>query len=58
MAALSLKGHMLRQHRRIPPKTREVDIGGEGGTNYLCGFLNPGAKDDEMPGAGMSGSSA
>ena len=30
---------------------------GEGGTNYLCCFLPPGAQDGDMPGSGMSSSS-
>ena len=32
------------------------DRGEEG--NYLCSFLPPSAEDGEMPGAGLSGSSA
>ena len=43
VTAFSLKGHMLSQHGRSPPQTREVEIGGEGGGKYLCGFLPPGA---------------
>ena len=31
---------------------------GEGGTNYLCGFLPMGAQDGDMPGDGLSRSSA
>ena len=53
----SLKGHMLRQYGRSKPQTREMEIGGGGG-DYLCGFLSPGAEDCEMPGAGLSVSSA
>ena len=57
VAALSLKGHMLRQHGRSPPQIREVQIWGEG-YNYLCGFLPPVTEDGEMPSSGLSGSSA
>ena len=27
VAPLSLKGHMVKQHGRIPPQTREVEVG-------------------------------
>ena len=38
-----------------------ADEGGKdrrGGESYLCGFLTPGAEYGEMPGSGLSGSSA
>ena len=44
---LSLRGHMIRQHGKSAPQTKEVEIRGEGGTNYLCCFLPPGAQDGE-----------
>ena len=31
---------------------------GRGVTSYLCGFLPPGDEESDMPGAGLSGSSA
>ena len=34
------------------------DMGGRGGTIYLCGFLLPGAEGGEMTGDRLSGSSA
>ena len=57
LGALSLKGHMESQHEIIPLKIREVEIEG-GETSYLYGFLPPGAEYSDMPGAGLSGSSA
>ena len=38
MAVLSLKGHMERQHGRIPPYTREVEVGGWGSVTYVVSF--------------------
>ena len=58
VATSSLKGHMERQHGRIPPYTREVEVGGwGGGTSCLCSFLPLGAEDGEMSGAGLYGNS-
>ena len=34
------------------------DRGRGGGGDYLCGLHPPGAEDGEMPGEGLSGSSA